>query len=316
MPPRTGAALVMEAVLRQQPSRAFSTTACRAKMTVARQRMFDWLKSRQARELAQGRGPNYLGPHPDQPFPLNPLFRSQPVLTDATRELIWDKVIQRGEALKAVSAEMNVDVRRVAAVVRLKEVQRKWERDGKKQAIPYARAVMGMLPKVSYEEGQADFAFEPVNDIHVHKRTMTQLFMPVSESRHFTREDAAKAFHKTMLSADARSPQPQLIRMERAVLRGQDRKAGWADFQEATRNEEQAIARRLHRQRQADEDTMTRVQTDRCEFRFKEVSVDDAGRDGRSRKGTGWKYGAPLQDRKRGIVKIPTSVPAEPWSGH
>jgi Eukaryotic mitochondrial regulator protein len=92
--------------------------------------MYQWLKGREGSELAEAKGgPRYLGPLQDQPFPLNPLFRSQPVLDETTRELIWDKVIMRGEALKAVSAEMGVDVRRVAAVVRLKEVEKQWERE-------------------------------------------------------------------------------------------------------------------------------------------------------------------------------------------
>jgi hypothetical protein len=51
------------------------------------------------------------------------------VLDEQTRELIWEKVTRRGESLKAVSAEMGVDVRRVAAVVRLKEVERQWVKD-------------------------------------------------------------------------------------------------------------------------------------------------------------------------------------------
>lgn len=70
--------------------------------------------------------PTYLGTHSDQPFPLNPLFRSQPVLDEHTKELIWKKVIQRGDAIKAVSAEMGVDVRRVAAVVRMKQIEKQW----------------------------------------------------------------------------------------------------------------------------------------------------------------------------------------------
>lgn len=74
-------------------------------------------------------GPQYLGPMPDQPFPVNPLFRSLPVLADETKELIWDKITKRGETIKSVSAEMSIDVRRVAAVVRLKAVQRQWEED-------------------------------------------------------------------------------------------------------------------------------------------------------------------------------------------
>jgi hypothetical protein len=94
--------------------------------------MFQWLKGREGSEFAdpgRGGGPRYLGPLQDQPFPLNPLFRSQPVLDEQTRELIWDKVIGRGESLKAVSAEMGVDVRRIAAVVRLKEVEKQWQRE-------------------------------------------------------------------------------------------------------------------------------------------------------------------------------------------
>lgn len=99
-------------------------------MTKNRQRMFEWLKLRHGATMAEApNSPNYLGPFKDQPFPLNPLFRSQPVLDETTRNLIWEKVTLRGESLKSVSAEMGVDVRRVAAVVRLKEVEKRWVQD-------------------------------------------------------------------------------------------------------------------------------------------------------------------------------------------
>ncbi|KAM4061167.1 eukaryotic mitochondrial regulator protein [Hirsutella rhossiliensis] len=319
MPPRIRAPSVSLAtdVVLQQPrpwttlsGRAFSATPCLDKMSRARQKMYQWIQSRKGRELAEpGRGPRYLGPHRDQPFPLNPLFRSLPVLDDSTKELIWDKVMKRGESLKAVSAEMNVDVRRVAAVVRLKEVQRQWEKDGKKLATPYAKAVMSMLPKTTFREGERNAPHEAVNEIHVHTHTMQQLFVPVSESRHFTREDAAKAFHSSLLSADARSPQPRLIDMEREISQGKDRDEALIDFKEATQKEEEALAHKMRLERERQEKMTTRVRTDRCEFRFKQINVQDVGRLGRSREGTGWRYGAPLQDRKRGLVKIPTSVP-------
>ncbi|KAK5999064.1 hypothetical protein PT974_01452 [Cladobotryum mycophilum] len=291
-------------------ARTFSSTPCRQKMSRARQQMFQWLKGREGSEFASpGRGPKYLGPIADQPFPLNPLFRSQPVLDEPTRELIWEKVIQRGESLKAVSAEMGVDVKRVAAVVRLKQVEKQWVSDGKKLAIPYAKAVMSMLPKTSYREGEQNTPHEPVNEVHVHKLTMQQLFVPVSESRHFTREDAAKAFHDNMLSADVRSPQPQLIQMERNILQGTSRRESLVKFQEATQMEEDAVARRIAQEQLNDEKKTTRVKTDRYEFRFKDINASDVGRNGRARSGTGWRYGAPHEDRKRGLVKIPTSVP-------
>jgi hypothetical protein len=65
----------------------------------------------------------------DQPFPNNPAFRSDSVLSDNARELIWQSVMQKGMPLKAVSAQFHVDMRRVAAVVRMKEIEKKWKRE-------------------------------------------------------------------------------------------------------------------------------------------------------------------------------------------
>jgi hypothetical protein len=180
---------------------------------------------------------------------------------------------------------------------------------GKQLAVPYAKAVMKMLPKTFWEEGAENVPHEPINEIHVHNLTMQQLFAPVSESRHFTREDAAKAFHDNMLSADRRSPQRELINMEKKVIEGVPRPEALARFQEITQDHESKVADKISEERRYKERRTNRVQTDRYEFRFKPMNVDDVGRDGRSRKGTGWRYGAPFEDRKRGLVKIPTSVP-------
>lgn len=167
-----------------------------------------------------------------------------------------------------------------------------------------------MLPRTSYREGADDnVPHEPINEIHVHNLTLAQLFVPVSESRHFTREDAAKAFHERVLSADVRSPQPQLIEMEKRVINGAKRDASFAEFKKATQDEEDNIAQRLVKKQKKDFKARKVYNSDRYQFRFDPINVDDAGRDGRSRKATGWRYGAPLQDRKRGMVKIPTSVP-------
>ncbi|CAF3665928.1 hypothetical protein FGSG_08949 [Fusarium graminearum PH-1] len=290
--------------------RTFSTTPCREKMSKGRARMFEWLNHGGGRSLAEaGTSPNYLGPHQDQPFPLNPLFRSQTVLSDQTREIIYDKVIGKGELLKAVSAEMHIDVRRVAAVVRLKEVEKQWKAEGKQLAVPYARAVMKMLPKTFWEEGAENVPHEPINEIHVHNLTMQQLFTPVSESRHFTREDAAKAFHDRMLSADKRSPQRELIKMEKQVIKGVPRPEALTKFQELIQKHETKDSEKEADKRRFLDSMTKRVKTDRYEFRFKPMDINEVGRDGRSRKGTGWRYGAPFEDRKRGLVKIPTSVP-------
>lgn len=74
-------------------------------------------------------GPSYVSNLEHRPFPSNPFFISEPVLSDQSREDIWRKVVQEGEAIKSVSANFGVDMRRVAAVVRLKEVEKAWERE-------------------------------------------------------------------------------------------------------------------------------------------------------------------------------------------
>jgi hypothetical protein len=45
------------------------------------------------------------------------------------RERIWRDVMVKGLPLKAVSAEYSVDMRRVAAVVRMKAIEKKWDRE-------------------------------------------------------------------------------------------------------------------------------------------------------------------------------------------
>ena len=64
-----------------------------------------------------------------RPFPNNPNFRSEPVLSSEARKMIWEAIMVKGMPLKAVSAEFHVDMRRVAAVVRMMEIEKKYERE-------------------------------------------------------------------------------------------------------------------------------------------------------------------------------------------
>lgn len=87
--------------------------------------MFEYLTELERGMKRKGEGSHYLG-GADQPFPQNPFFRSQPVLDEDARETIWRRVQRNNEPMKVVSADMGVDVRRVAAVVRLKEIEKRW----------------------------------------------------------------------------------------------------------------------------------------------------------------------------------------------
>lgn len=105
--------------------RAFSTTPCHNELSRLRTGMFEFLNKLEKNNERKDPGPSYLG-GPDQPFPHNPFFRSQPVLDENAKEMIWRRVQRDKEPLKVVSADLGVDVRRVAAVVRLKEIEKSW----------------------------------------------------------------------------------------------------------------------------------------------------------------------------------------------
>ena len=60
------------------------------------------------------------------PFPLNRQFRSQSVLAEELRDEIWRRVMEKGQSVRVVSAEMGVDMARVGAVVRLKTIEHEW----------------------------------------------------------------------------------------------------------------------------------------------------------------------------------------------
>jgi hypothetical protein len=164
-----------------------------------------------------------------------------------------------------------------------------------------------MLPKTSFNPNSRIKPHESINDLPVHRSTGTQIFHPTSESRHFTRVDAAKVFHDKLLPADLRVPHPELAEMYK------DYKAGFSTEEREKRQQEREEEAELRRQRALEkkakkEAAVKRIDTGRYEYRFTEISVDDAGKDGRGLKGVGWRYGKPLMDRSRGTVKIPQSV--------
>ena len=167
---------------------------------------------------------------------------------------------------------------------------------------------MSMLPKTAYsEDPKKRKTHESINDLPVHAATGPQIFYPTSESRHFTRVDAAKVFDESLLPADDRIPHPELTLMHK------DFKAGLPEAEIAARQEQrvekqQKEKARIAARKEKELAAVTRVQTPRWEFRFTDVNVDNIGKDGRGAKGVGWRYGVPLMDRSRGQVKIPTRV--------
>jgi hypothetical protein len=64
----------------------------------------------------------------NRPFPLNPSFVSEPILSEALRNEIYERVVTQKKSVRLVSVELGVDMRRVGAVVRLVELERRWKK--------------------------------------------------------------------------------------------------------------------------------------------------------------------------------------------
>ncbi|ODM15543.1 hypothetical protein SI65_09146 [Aspergillus cristatus] len=189
------------------PRRTFSSTP--AAQTRLRSHMFEWLNS-EGRKLQyhepnvykyvtnlKDLGKDSMGPEQlsKRPFPLNQNFVSEPILSEEMRAEIYKRVTQDKKSVRAVSIELKVDMRRVAAVVRLMEMEKAWRSQGKPLALPYARAIQEMVPTTRYSSDPRDQRpHESINDLPVHRLTDPQIFYPVSESRQFTRVDAGRVF--------------------------------------------------------------------------------------------------------------------------
>lgn len=118
-----------------QSCRSFSTTSSRkGTLPAVRYRFYKWLKTKGAKLEKHKPGQlNYMGmgigaDRSPFPFPSNQFFRAQPVLSEESRDLIHRRVSMNDSPIKVVSADLGVDHRRVAAVVRMKEIEKDWER--------------------------------------------------------------------------------------------------------------------------------------------------------------------------------------------
>lgn len=178
---------------------------------------------------------------------------------------------------------------------------------GKKLATPYSSAVLAMLPQTRPNKIKP-VTHESINDLPVHPSTRPQIFYPASESRQFTRADAAKVFSPTLLPADERIPHPESIQLERDHPEGVSREARREATEKVDAAHKAKKEEQERRKREWEAKNIRVVPGQRWDFKFQNVNVDDAGSAGRGRKGVGWRYGAPHNDRKRGLIKIPTSV--------
>lgn len=75
------------------------------------------------------------------PFPLNPQFVSEPILSEELSNEIYKRVVEQKKSVRSVSVELRVDMRRVGAVVRLKELEKRM-----KNEVRYSSIVFPLTP--------------------------------------------------------------------------------------------------------------------------------------------------------------------------
>lgn len=171
----------------------------------------------------------------------------------------------------------------------------------------YNDAVLAMLPTTPYRPSNPP-AHEPINDLPVHPWTRQQIFLPTSESRVFTRADAAKTFHPSLLPADERIAHPELVQIAKWEHEGFDRETRQRLMRE---KDSESVARKEmkeYKRKQWERRTQVTVQGRRWDFKFQDISAEKVNKDGRGHEAVGIRYGMPHEDRKKGQFKIPTKV--------
>ena len=97
--------------------------------------MFQWLSTEGAALKHHIPGEtNYISGRSDRdgdfndtprPFPGNRSFISESILSEELRNEIYVRVVEKKKSVRAVSVELGVDMKRIAAVVRLVELERR-----------------------------------------------------------------------------------------------------------------------------------------------------------------------------------------------
>ncbi|KAF3940443.1 hypothetical protein ABW19_dt0204744 [Dactylella cylindrospora] len=226
------------------------------------------------------------------PFPTNPTYKVHPVISTEYREQIYQR-IKAGRSVRRVSAELNCELERVAAVARLKEIENMWNAENRPLCTTMQTRIHAMMPVSQYKPPVPKH--ESITDMRIHAATNNQLFLSVPESSAFNRKSAGEALG--ILPADFRMPHSELIDVEKMRLKAMP-------FEEMKAVEEEREAREaemLKAKRERREERLragTVVETERFRFRMRPAVTGQVG----------FRYGAPHEDRKRGVVKIPKRV--------
>lgn len=123
---------------------------------------------------------------PDQPFPMNPLFRPPPPLSDQTRSRIYSHYRQNPglHTPRALAEHFGISIARVYAVLRLKSVQETLVAAGKPLHVDLAAGMDKMLgaKNIAPNQGPRIRPMEPVRESTVNPLKPFLLFLDEEEA--------------------------------------------------------------------------------------------------------------------------------------
>ncbi|KAF9110070.1 hypothetical protein BGX27_006822 [Mortierella sp. AM989] len=139
-------------------------------------------------------GPNFVG---DFPFPMNPLFKPTPPISNVAKEEIYK--LHRADSTKwtprKLGMKYNISIKRVEAILRLKHLEKEMVSEG---FVAQENFTKGMEQLMGVKARRSEAIVEPLTDIL--PQVGSPKFEAVDEDREFTAEDAAKVLKRRPLA--------------------------------------------------------------------------------------------------------------------
>ncbi|KAG0042577.1 hypothetical protein BGZ83_000297 [Gryganskiella cystojenkinii] len=165
------------------------------KLPFRRRNFHKWLRSEGARFATPSfHGPNYVD---EVPFPMNPLFKPSPPISNATKEEIYKLHMSDSSkhTPRQLGSKYSISIKRVEAILRLKHLEKELISEG---FIPQEKFTRGMEQLMGVKDQRSVTIVEPLVDIL--PQVGSPKFEAVDEDQTFTAVDAAKVLKRRPLA--------------------------------------------------------------------------------------------------------------------
>jgi hypothetical protein len=125
------------------------------------------------------------------PFPSNPFCKTNLNLSKEDKEEVYQKIVVQKVPIQEVAVNYGIKIPRLEAVVRLKEIEKKWETQ--KRITPEVQKMANTMYKM-FPLFERPRHSDNLSEIPVPVKTLQSRFLTIAESEPFGPVDAAKVF--------------------------------------------------------------------------------------------------------------------------